>query len=50
MSVDSTVGHGTTFTVRVPLHGLPRPEAPEAATGDGARVDDETRPGAVQAA
>jgi signal transduction histidine kinase len=38
VSVDSTVGHGTTFTVRVPLHGLPRPEAPSSPTGSSGRT------------
>jgi signal transduction histidine kinase len=50
VSVDSVVGQGTTFTVRVPLHGLPRQETPEPTTGDGARADDEPRPAAMSAA
>jgi signal transduction histidine kinase len=50
VSVDSVVGQGATFTVRVPLHGLPRQETPEATTGDGARVDDEPQPAAMSAA
>jgi signal transduction histidine kinase len=47
VSVDSVVGQGTTFTVRVPLHGLPRPETRDATTGDGARVDDAAQAAAV---
>jgi PAS domain S-box-containing protein len=50
VSVDSVVGQGTTFTVRVPLHGLPPGDTPTTTTGDGARVDDLTRPAAGQAA
>jgi hypothetical protein len=50
VSVDSAVGQGTTFTVRVPVHGLPRRETPQATTGDGAREDDEPQPAAMSAA
>jgi signal transduction histidine kinase len=50
VSVDSVIGQGTTFTVRVPIHGLPREETPDATTGDGARADDELQPAAMSAA
>lgn len=55
VSVDSVVGQGTTFTVRVPVRGLPGRETPEAtafddARMDDARMDDEPQPAAMSAA